>query len=252
MWRDISTAPKQYGVGLLGWNAAWGAPDIIEWVDETSGEKQGYWLSPIIRPDVGIKKTDQPTHWMPLPPPPEDTSLSGRTGSNAYTADDRQLRDTKSNPKQDRDALVGALSKRCFILSGPHLSGWTLTIGFERREDVDDAHKALASLTPPKLEARSQAETEVLSALKDVTASLVAAHSLLERGGKKAAPSDKMFAVMLSDYAKSIERARLTIQRAQEGRTPASNPPAPPKHQVVRSGVKFPGVPIANRVNDHD
>ena len=46
-------------------------------------------------------------------------------------------------------------------------------------------------------------------ALIDTTASLVASVSLLERGGKKAAPSDKMFAQMLVDYKNSIDRARL-------------------------------------------
>jgi hypothetical protein len=42
-----------------------------------------------------------------------------------------------------------------------------------------------------------------------VAASLAAAISLLERGGKRVAPSDKMFAVMLDDY-----RAALTAYRA--------------------------------------
>ena len=48
-------------------------------------------------------------------------------------------------------------------------------------------------------------------ALKDVLASLAAAHSLLSRGGKKAAASDKMFEIMLSDYEKSIERGRAAL-----------------------------------------
>jgi hypothetical protein len=38
-----------------------------------------------------------------------------------------------------------------------------------------------------------------------IAASLAAAISLLERGGKKAAPSDKMFAIMLNDYRRSLE-----------------------------------------------
>ncbi|TGV26365.1 hypothetical protein [Mesorhizobium sp. M4B.F.Ca.ET.143.01.1.1] len=44
--------------------------------------------------------------------------------------------------------------------------------------------------------------------IKDILASLVASVSLLKRGNKKAAPSDKMFDIMISDYEKSIERAR--------------------------------------------
>jgi septal ring factor EnvC (AmiA/AmiB activator) len=45
----------------------------------------------------------------------------------------------------------------------------------------------------------------------DTTASLAAAVSLLERGGKKAAPSDKMFAQMLKDYNASLDRARAAL-----------------------------------------
>lgn len=42
----------------------------------------------------------------------------------------------------------------------------------------------------------------------DLLASLVAAVSLLKRGSKKAAPSDKMFDQMIIDYERSIERGR--------------------------------------------
>lgn len=48
-------------------------------------------------------------------------------------------------------------------------------------------------------------EREILT---DVTAHLAAAISLLERGSKKVAPSDKMFDMMLNDYRASLERAR--------------------------------------------
>lgn len=47
----------------------------------------------------------------------------------------------------------------------------------------------------------------------DVMASLAAAISLLERGGKKAAASDKMFAQMLVDYNASLARARAALRR---------------------------------------
>lgn len=48
----------------------------------------------------------------------------------------------------------------------------------------------------------------------DLAASLAAAISLLEKGGKaakKAAPSDKMFDQMLRDYRKSLDRARQAL-----------------------------------------
>jgi hypothetical protein len=46
-------------------------------------------------------------------------------------------------------------------------------------------------------------------------ASLAAAISLLERGSKKAAPSDKMFDMMLDDYRKALASARTTLKREQ-------------------------------------
>jgi hypothetical protein len=45
----------------------------------------------------------------------------------------------------------------------------------------------------------------------DALAGLVAAHSLLERGGKKAAPSNKMFEQMLCDYGAAITRTRAAL-----------------------------------------
>ena len=50
-----------------------------------------------------------------------------------------------------------------------------------------------------------------------VAASLNAAISLLERGGKKAAPSDKMFAQMLVDYSASLDRFRATLAELTGG-----------------------------------
>jgi uncharacterized NAD-dependent epimerase/dehydratase family protein len=53
----------------------------------------------------------------------------------------------------------------------------------------------------------------------DVAASLSAAISLLQRGGKKAAPSDKMFNQMLADYNASLDRLR-TIFAEPTGEQP--------------------------------
>ncbi len=46
---------------------------------------------------------------------------------------------------------------------------------------------------------------ELVGVLENVTAHLVAAHSLLSSGGKKAAASDTIFKIMLQDYEKSFE-----------------------------------------------
>jgi septal ring factor EnvC (AmiA/AmiB activator) len=57
-----------------------------------------------------------------------------------------------------------------------------------------------------------QAENARLrEAALDALAGLVAAHSLLERGGKKAAPSNKMFEQMLCDYGAAITRTRAAL-----------------------------------------
>lgn len=55
---------------------------------------------------------------------------------------------------------------------------------------------------------------DLLEALKTVTVALVAAHSLLQSGGKKAAASDTMFELMLDDYQKAIETGRATWIKA--------------------------------------
>lgn len=44
-----------------------------------------------------------------------------------------------------------------------------------------------------------------------VTAALVAAIYLLEHGGRKAAPSDKMFKQMIADYRRALNEARSAI-----------------------------------------
>ena len=46
----------------------------------------------------------------------------------------------------------------------------------------------------------------------EVTVSLIACHSLLSRGGKRAAASNKMFEIMLSDYEKAIEVGCAALQ----------------------------------------
>jgi len=44
--------------------------------------------------------------------------------------------------------LLKALSKRCYLMSEPHLSGFRLIIGFERLTDVQAAHTAVSNVSP--------------------------------------------------------------------------------------------------------
>jgi hypothetical protein len=63
---------------------------------------------------------------------------------------------------------------------------------------------------------RLRAENEALREISISTlASLVAAVSLLERGGKKAAASDKMFYMMLADYKAAIDAARAALKETK-------------------------------------
>lgn len=66
----------------------------------------------------------------------------------------------------------------------------------------------------------AEREVRLVGALNDVGASLTAAISLLERGGKaakKAAPSDRMFDQMLKDYSASLERALAALKDRTDG-----------------------------------
>lgn len=54
---------------------------------------------------------------------------------------------------------------------------------------------------------------ELVGVLGNVTTHLVAAHSLLSRGGKKAAASDTIFKIMLQDYEKSFEAGRKALAK---------------------------------------
>jgi DNA-binding ferritin-like protein len=53
-------------------------------------------------------------------------------------------------------------------------------------------------------------------ALIKTGASLAAAISLLENGGRKAAASDKMFEIMLEDYRAALSEARALLKEADQ------------------------------------
>jgi hypothetical protein len=71
------------------------------------------------------------------------------------------------------------------------------------KRDAEDAEAYAA-----ELEAKL---AKAVEAAIDTCASLAAAISLLDRGGKKAAPSNKMFDQMMADYRASLERTRTTL-----------------------------------------
>jgi hypothetical protein len=85
----------------------------------------------------------------------------------------------------------------------------------EERDALETAREMLGGFWV-KAEARAKAAEAKLAAqedlLMDLLASLTASISLLERSPKTAAPSDRMFDMMLGDYRKSADRARAALQ----------------------------------------
>jgi len=79
------------------------------------------------------------------------------------------------------------------------------------KRGVDAALQAVRELKAPAVAVNEQ----LLEALKNVTVHLIAAHSLLKQGGKKATASDTMFNTMLSDYEKSFEDGHSAIAAAE-------------------------------------
>jgi hypothetical protein len=57
---------------------------------------------------------------------------------------------------------------------------------------------------------------ELVGVLGNVTAHLIAAHSLLSSGGKKAVASDTIFKIMLQDYEKSFEAGRKALAKVRK------------------------------------
>ena len=80
---------------------------------------------------------------------------------------------------------------------------------------LETAHECINELE--RLIASRDAEVaELVGVLGNVTAHLVAAHSLLSRGGKKAAASDTVFKIMLQDYEKSFEAGRKALAKVRK------------------------------------
>ena len=87
-WQPIETAPRDgtplllWCPGMCSWNRKDGMPDLVVglwWVDPYSSRDLGAWYSDVGDVDQGYESTGayfeheslRPTHWMPLPPPPE-------------------------------------------------------------------------------------------------------------------------------------------------------------------------------------
>jgi len=66
-WRDIETAPRD-GTFILLWSPRWRASQVQRWACIKNAAGRKAFVS-----ESGIPKMHIPTHWMPLPIPPDDT-----------------------------------------------------------------------------------------------------------------------------------------------------------------------------------
>ena len=95
---------------------------------------------------------------------------------------------------------------------GDEVKGKTMKTQTEAQQIADELESTPFQSTryeaAAELRRLEAANAELLEALKHTTVHLIAAVSLLEAGGKKAAASNKIFELMLTDYKASIEQAR--------------------------------------------
>lgn len=132
----------------------------------------------------------------------------------------RQRSDDEAEIARLRVALAESEAKRGAVIEAAVEAidsdgEFVRTIGLSNR-----IRRALGSGPTAALEAHVKRAVEYETrALIPVAASLSAAISLLERGGKaakRAAPSDKMFDQMIQDYKKSLDDAREHLARIDQ------------------------------------
>lgn len=67
-WQPIETAPHD-GRLILAWGPCWSLPDIISWMPDHKVWQEG------LQGDY-VDDGWEPTHWMPLPAPPEAATVA--------------------------------------------------------------------------------------------------------------------------------------------------------------------------------
>jgi hypothetical protein len=140
--------------------------------------------------------TDDYLDEIPFPPTQGNIRQPGLVEHNARVKAQREA--DCANPKR---AITTEEAERLAKAYG----------GFWGLRDVAAALRSLAA----ERDALQAEKARLREAALDALAGLVAAHSLLKAGGKKAAPSDKMFAQMLSDYDAAITRTRAALGETQ-------------------------------------
>ena len=79
-WQQIETAPKRDDVQILTFHADWNPKNGRNKLQRVSSAwyQTSYW-SDYFNLWVGWPLNIQPTHWMPLPPAPDNAVVSGPT-----------------------------------------------------------------------------------------------------------------------------------------------------------------------------
>lgn len=109
------------------------------------------------------------------------------------------------------DALRAALAEPEEPVQEPVAWQWLDTAHFRKKIPPDATPSDWRPLYTAPLQRPAEPAQTLVTALKDLLVNLIAAHSLLKRGGKQAAGSNTTFRIVLDDYALAIERGRAVL-----------------------------------------
>jgi len=98
-----------------------------------------------------------------------------------------------------------------------HLAGCVADTPEEVLAKLTEVYPEALAVHTDRIKALEAERDRLEGALIHTASHLAAAISLLEHGGKKAAPSDKMFDQMLKDYHGSLEMARAALKSEGDG-----------------------------------
>lgn len=122
--------------------------------------------------------------------------------------------DLKSLALDFRDQMVGIdLLRAVFQAGAASRDAEVVSLTNQRDYEYARAENAEHDRLLVKIAPEDAEIAELVGVLGNVTTHLVAAHSLLSRGGKKAAASDTIFKIMLQDYEKSFEAGRKALAK---------------------------------------
>lgn len=115
----------------------------------------------------------------------------------------------------DRFDVIHAEAKALWLKAWPKQVEH-YTIPLYRHQERQPLSKIAEEIFQAGAASRDVEIAELVGVLGNVTAHLIAAHSLLSSGGKKAVASDTIFKIMLQDYEKSFEAGRKALAKVRK------------------------------------